>query len=207
MINILVLRSTLYLWIWFSKAIWLLFSKESCHIFQLLNLEYFPMYIFTLASVFPSYNIHLLHDCEGNIKSYFPVKTLHLPERSCNKLFIIPNDRWWFEMDRFLIVFHSSKAITYWILTGFYDNREICNGYMPKHLSVKKNQRVSKPIGAKNCMIFFFTQKRLAYIAFKTIPSISLFDLSETLPESNFERHQYCNHIMPLFAQLPVFPA
>lgn len=72
----------------------------------------------------------------------------------------------------------------------------------------KKNQRVSRPIIAKNCLIFFFhTEASEAYIAFKTIPLISLFDLPETLPETDFERHQYCNHIMTLFAQLPVFPA
>lgn len=76
------------------------------------------------------------------------------------------------------------------MFTGFYDNREICNGYMPKHLCVKKISEASE-----------------AYIAFKTIPLISLFDLPETLPETDFERHQYCNHIMTLFAQLPVFPA
>lgn len=93
------------------------------------------------------------------------------------------------------------------MFTGFYDKREICNGYIPKHLSVEKNQRVSRPISAKNSDIFF-TQKRLRHIShLKTIPLISLFDLPETLPESDFERHQYCNHIMPLFAQLPVFPA
>lgn len=93
------------------------------------------------------------------------------------------------------------------MFTGFYDKREICNGYMPKHLSVEKNQRVSRPISAKNSDIFFHTEVFEAYIAFKTIPLISLFDLPETLPESDFERHQYCNHIMPLFAQLPVFSA
>lgn len=71
----------------------------------------------------------------------------------------------------------------------------------------KKNQRVSRPISDKNCLILFHTEASEAYIAFKTIPLISLFDLPETLPETDFERHQYCNHIMTLFAQLPVFPA
>lgn len=80
-------------------------------------------------------------------------------------------------------------------------------GKYVKTFMCKKNQRVSRPISDKNCLILFHTEASEAYIAFKTIPLISLFDLPETLPETDFERYQYCNHIMILFAQLPVFPA
>lgn len=56
----------------------------------------------------------------------------------------------------------------------------ICNGYMPKTvLCGEKNRRVSRPVWAENCDIFFYTVVFETYIVNKTLNFI--VDLPETV--------------------------